>query len=234
MTAVVILPKSLLPAAPPAVPEIPVGSESAAGLSLPGAAAEANSHVLPARSATAGGGDPLIAAAEETIRAAGSAATARVPAARTPEGEPRKRRAGGPAGTGGPSRGAAESGAYVIGPDAHERSPEPALPQDGGLDQDTFTMRLPRTPKAARTLPKRVPKAVRTTAAPAGRKRGVDAEELRRRLGGFHQGAKDGRRDVEAELREETGALDPLATDGRLTAQQHTEAAGDTVEEAHS
>ncbi|MDJ0379310.1 hypothetical protein [Streptomyces sp. G-G2] len=62
-------------------------------------------------------------------------------------------------------------------------------------------------------LPKRTP---RTVAAPARGEaadsarpepKPVDAEELRRRLGGFYQGARDGRRVVEAELAE--GQTDP-------------------------
>ncbi|MEW1722287.1 nitrate- and nitrite sensing domain-containing protein [Streptomyces sp. NPDC093109] len=51
-------------------------------------------------------------------------------------------------------------------------------------------------------LPKRTPKVVKSSEAPTGRTGSVDAEALRRRLGGFHQGALDGRRDVEAELTE--------------------------------
>ncbi|MFF2850702.1 nitrate- and nitrite sensing domain-containing protein [Streptomyces sp. NPDC058001] len=52
-------------------------------------------------------------------------------------------------------------------------------------------------------LPKRTPKVSEPEAVPAPRAGGVDAEALRRKLGGFHQGAKAGRRDVAAELTEE-------------------------------
>jgi hypothetical protein len=53
-------------------------------------------------------------------------------------------------------------------------------------------------------LPKRTPKI--SAPAPAPRATGpVDAEALRRRLGGFHQGATRGRKDVEAALAEEAG-----------------------------
>ncbi|MFJ6430795.1 nitrate- and nitrite sensing domain-containing protein [Streptomyces sp. NPDC091416] len=88
-------------------------------------------------------------------------------------------------------------------------------------------------------LPKRTPKVVRPASAPAPERTGsVDKEALRRRLGGFHQGAKNGRRDVEAEIAEGTGPA------GVTTRTEHTEQAGrtdgrsgetgDTVEEARS
>ncbi|WP_424211805.1 nitrate- and nitrite sensing domain-containing protein [Streptomyces sp. BI20] len=78
-------------------------------------------------------------------------------------------------------------------------------------------------------LPKRTPRSVRAarpedgplpgpTADARPEPRRVDAEDLRRRLSGFHQGAKDGRRDVEAE-----------PVQGRDPKDQ-----GDTVEEARS
>ncbi|MFS0694497.1 nitrate- and nitrite sensing domain-containing protein [Streptomyces nitrosporeus] len=69
-------------------------------------------------------------------------------------------------------------------------------------------------------LPKRTPRITAPATAPASERKGtLDKEALRRRLGGFHQGAKDGRRDVEAELTETTS---------------HTDETGDTVEEARS
>ena len=48
-------------------------------------------------------------------------------------------------------------------------------------------------------LPKRTPKVVAPKEAPPRRSGGVDAEALRRRLGGFQQGSLKGRREVEAE-----------------------------------
>ncbi|MFF2569587.1 nitrate- and nitrite sensing domain-containing protein [Streptomyces sp. NPDC058084] len=75
-------------------------------------------------------------------------------------------------------------------------------------------------------LPKRTPRIVRQAGAPAApaRRGGVDAEALRRRLGGFQRGAEDGRRDVAAEIH------------GAQTARpdENTEKTGDTVEEARS
>ncbi|MFD8208327.1 nitrate- and nitrite sensing domain-containing protein [Streptomyces sp. NPDC059695] len=76
-------------------------------------------------------------------------------------------------------------------------------------------------------LPKRTPQVVRQpAAATTPRQGGVDAEALRRRLGGFHQGAKAGRRDVEAEL-------DTARPEGASTTRTE-EMTGDTVEEARS
>ncbi|MEU2107832.1 nitrate- and nitrite sensing domain-containing protein [Streptomyces sp. NPDC019507] len=85
----------------------------------------------------------------------------------------------------------------------------------------------PVEPVTDKGLPKRTPKVVAPLGAPKERRRSVDAEELRRRLGGFHQGAKDGRRDVEAEL------ADTTRTHGTEQKSQ-SEESGDTVEEAHS
>ncbi|MCB5182024.1 sensor histidine kinase [Streptomyces antimicrobicus] len=61
-------------------------------------------------------------------------------------------------------------------------------------------------------LPKRTPRVVAAGRAPAARpepRKKVDAEELRRRLGGFYQGALDGRRVVEAELAADQGHNEP-------------------------
>lgn len=74
-------------------------------------------------------------------------------------------------------------------------------------------------------LPKRTPRSVPGPAAgrPAAARpepRRVDAEELRRRLGGFYQGAQDGRRVVAAELAQDQG-------------QGHTDQ-GDTAQEART
>ncbi|MER5961161.1 nitrate- and nitrite sensing domain-containing protein [Streptomyces sp. NPDC002057] len=89
----------------------------------------------------------------------------------------------------------------------------------------------PRGPRGERVtdkgLPKRTPQVVRPAgAATTPRQGGVDAEALRRRLGGFHQGAKAGRRDVEAEM-------DTAGTEAVRTARTE-EMTGDTVEEARS
>ncbi|WP_329043365.1 nitrate- and nitrite sensing domain-containing protein [Streptomyces sp. NBC_00178] len=142
-------------------------------------------------------------------------------------------------------------GPYAIGPDSHERAADaapatadavPAPAADAvpgprqpltGLGEEVpdpapFPERL--TDKG---LPKRTPRiAAPAPAAPVARPGGLDKEALRRRLGGFHQGAKDGRRDVESEIAEggpQTDHHEPEGrTDGRI------DETGDTVEEARS
>lgn len=115
---------------------------------------------------------------------------------------------------------------------------EPTEPSEVPLDEPTFEMRLPgprpaepepeREPEPEpepaqkvtdKGLPKRTPKVVQAGPAKSQeRKGGTDAAEaLRRRLGGFQQGAKEGRRDVAAELEE--------------TDQQADTDTGETVEE---
>ncbi|MFF9067088.1 nitrate- and nitrite sensing domain-containing protein [Streptomyces sp. NPDC014891] len=124
-------------------------------------------------------------------------------------------------------------------PDAHERpadatAPSPHQePQAPAAPEPVVDQPVPgqRTPQAERVtdkgLPKRTPQVVRPTGpAAAPRQGGVDAEALRRRLGGFHQGAKAGRRDVEAEI--ETARI---ADEGPARTEEKT---GDTVEEARS
>nr|WP_044954745.1 nitrate- and nitrite sensing domain-containing protein [Streptomyces clavuligerus] len=66
-------------------------------------------------------------------------------------------------------------------------------------------------------LPKRTPKVVAPAAAPGERTGSVDAEALRRRLGGFQQAADRGRKEAEAEI-----------------ARTAPRESGDTVEEARS
>ncbi|MGW0547193.1 nitrate- and nitrite sensing domain-containing protein [Streptomyces altiplanensis] len=75
-------------------------------------------------------------------------------------------------------------------------------------------------PVTDKGLPKRTPKIVKSgPAQPKERSTGVDADALRRRLGGFQQGAIKGRRDVEAEI----------SGNG-----ERPETKGDTVEEERS
>ncbi|EST32900.1 hypothetical protein M878_14040 [Streptomyces roseochromogenus subsp. oscitans DS 12.976] len=73
----------------------------------------------------------------------------------------------------------------------------------------------------AKGLPKRTPKITAPEQAPRQRTGTVDAEALRRRLGGFRRGAQAGYHDVEAEIAEQTGEF-------------RTPATGGTVEEASS
>ncbi|MCX5340900.1 sensor histidine kinase [Streptomyces atratus] len=295
VTAVVVLPKTLLPKAPPAAAPPPVKVPGdAPALNLPGSVAEANSNALPERT-LALPGDPLIAAAEQTIRESGATSEpepvpghaagnvpAPAPAAAEAEITMQVRLPVVPEFTDAPEFTAPDP--YAIGPDRHERSadespepyiapapapspytapapapaPEPytapapvpapvadALPGPRQPEQHSQLQQERITDKG---LPKRTPKVVKPTAAPSTERKGsLDKEALRRRLGGFHQGAKDGRRDVEAEIAEIT-ATQPFpgapvhAPHSALT--EHSEPAdrsdgrtdetGDTVEEARS
>ncbi|WP_406454780.1 nitrate- and nitrite sensing domain-containing protein [Streptomyces sp. NBC_00876] len=151
---------------------------------------------------------------------------------------------------------ATAAGPYAIGPDRHERAtdegpqphtapappaPEPAPAAFPAPVADALPG--PRHPEPERVtgkgLPKRTPKVVKPAAAPTTeRKGGVDKEALRRRLGGFHQGAKNGRRDVEAEIAEATvPATGTTRTEHAEPADRsagRTGETGDTVEEARS
>ncbi|MEU9185976.1 nitrate- and nitrite sensing domain-containing protein [Streptomyces sp. NPDC048484] len=114
------------------------------------------------------------------------------------------------------------TGPYAIGPDTHERVPDSPQGADGAHASQEPSERV--TDKG---LPKRTPKI--SAPAPAGGplRTSVDAEALRRRLGGFHRGATEGRRDVEAEIAEQTSEL-------QTPTAHAVETQGDTVEEASS
>ncbi|WP_328319618.1 sensor histidine kinase [Streptomyces sp. NBC_00388] len=136
---------------------------------------------------------------------------------------------------------------YEIGADAHERTadevdeptftmrrpapvaePEPVSGPAGPAAPAPDSAATGGPPEGAgritdKGLPKRVPQVTRPTGtAPKQRTGSVDADALRRRLGGFHQGAKDGRKDVETEISDQRS--DDVRTDD----------AGDSVEEARS
>ncbi|MFE9658458.1 nitrate- and nitrite sensing domain-containing protein [Streptomyces sp. NPDC005955] len=81
-----------------------------------------------------------------------------------------------------------------------------------------------RTRLTDKGLPKRTPRISEPAAVAQPRGGGVDADALRRKLGGFHQGAAAGRRDVAVEI---DGA--PATPSGRGGGTQ-----GDTVEEGSS
>ncbi|MFF6997278.1 nitrate- and nitrite sensing domain-containing protein [Streptomyces sp. NPDC008313] len=118
---------------------------------------------------------------------------------------------------------------YAIGPDTHDRAPDEAARESGEEPQRVTDKGLPkRTPKIAAPVP-----------APRAKAGGVDADALRRRLGGFHRGAKKGRRDVEAEIAEQTAeqatptgpAQPPAPASGTARTAEST---GGPVEEASS
>ncbi|SCD33137.1 Signal transduction histidine kinase [Streptomyces sp. di50b] len=104
-------------------------------------------------------------------------------------------------------------------PDTPAGRPEHARVADGAGDEGGDD-----EPVTAKGLPKRTPKITAPVASPRPRSGSVDAEALRRRLGGFRRGADAGRRDVEAEL----------AADRSRGHDTTEEATGGTVEEASS
>ncbi|MGW2957706.1 nitrate- and nitrite sensing domain-containing protein [Streptomyces sp. NPDC001220] len=98
---------------------------------------------------------------------------------------------------------------------------------DGGADDED--------PVTSKGLPKRTPKITAQAPAPRQRGTGVDADALRRRLGGFRSGADAGRRDVAAEIAEQTGQNQVPGTTAAVPGSAASgEATGGTVEEASS
>ncbi|UWW95813.1 HAMP domain-containing protein [Streptomyces murinus] len=259
VAAVVVLPATLLSEAPAtAVP--PQAATSTTGtFTLPGAAAEANSNVLPTRPKDgAEQQDPLVALAEKAVREAGAEpepereavpdtivseeaepefaddttheqagpgaeeAEARPKAPvetfaettmelllpltdeaprkapdRTPKNAPDK--------TSGNAPGKAPDGEPDDQPDDR-----PAAPVDADADAEHLSHARPMTGAAddgeaeervtSKGLPKRTPRITAPAPPPRQRSTSVDAEALRRRLGGFRRGAQAGYRDVEAEI----------------------------------
>ncbi|MFC8405326.1 nitrate- and nitrite sensing domain-containing protein [Streptomyces griseoincarnatus] len=140
-----------------------------------------------------------------------------------------------------PAPGGHASERAVPAPEGH--APDRAVPAPGGHAPDTAAPDTPadrpeharvadgagdgavdEEPVTAKGLPKRTPKITAPVAPPRPRSGSVDAEALRKRLGGFRRGADAGRRDVEAELAAERPRGDDTTE----------EATGGTVEEASS
>lgn len=121
------------------------------------------------------------------------------------------------------------TGASAFGGTEEHARPLPA-PGDGG-----DALADAEDPVTSKGLPKRTPKITAPAPPPRQRGTGVDAEALRRRLGGFRRGADAGRRDVEAEIAEQTGQnqVPSNAPAGRAPGVSE-EATGGTVEEASS
>ncbi|MFS8198766.1 nitrate- and nitrite sensing domain-containing protein [Streptomyces sp. CWNU-52B] len=117
---------------------------------------------------------------------------------------------------------------YAIGPDAHERVPDAVRGSQGPAERVT-----------EKGLPKRTPRISDPAPAEGPHKAAVDAEALRHRLGGFHRGASEGRRDVEAEITENAASPDAgnaaeQTSELQTTAAHAVETKGDTVEEESS
>ncbi|MFE9625779.1 nitrate- and nitrite sensing domain-containing protein [Streptomyces sp. NPDC006527] len=170
--------------------------------------------------------DPTAAGSMAEGLAAGEAAGAY--GGYAPQGSPAlegERRTGGP-GDDDTADGEAEA-EHTRTPDATEA---PDTPNTGGPDlgdpnpaEDVLT---------DKGLPKRTPKITTPAPTPHRRPGSVDAEALRRRLGGFRRGAVAGYRDVEAEIAEQTAQTKaPSPQEAHAHAEEDT---GGTVEEASS
>ncbi|MET7908834.1 nitrate- and nitrite sensing domain-containing protein [Streptomyces avermitilis] len=201
--------------------------------------------------------DPLIAAAERAVRESDEDAVTGESAVREPEPEPEQAHeptspettmellAPVPAAEEPapavelPAQTATDP--FAVGPDAHERTVDEG--EEPPAAEEPGTPRL-----TAKGLPKRTPRISAPDPAPRRRAGGVDAEALRRRLGGFHQGARSGQRVVEAENAEKTAETKaptdrPTDRPADRPTREHTaphgtaqdvEASGGTVEEASS
>ncbi|MFD5130069.1 sensor histidine kinase [Streptomyces olindensis] len=256
VAAVVVLPRTLLAAAPPAaVPASGPVAGAAHSFSFPGADAEANSNVLHGRT---NGGDPLVALAEQAVRreeAADEAAEHPEPAEAAQPAAP----APAPEVTA-PAETPAETTMELLAP-IPQGEPEPTQHESAAADGETAPQGPPAPDHETRTggaggyehaegeaeaeadaehervtdkgLPKRTPKITAPAQTPRQRSGSVDAEALRRRLGGFRQGAQAGYREVEAEIAEKT-ASHKRPTTGTPGQAESEEATGGTVEEASS
>ncbi|WP_373308490.1 nitrate- and nitrite sensing domain-containing protein [Streptomyces violaceochromogenes] len=115
----------------------------------------------------------------------------------------------------------------------------PSVPDAGSVGHEGGSPEHERAPDEEedrvtdKGLPKRTPKITAQTTAPRQRSGSVDADALRRRLGGFRQGAQAGHRDVEAEIAERTASHQRPAT-GAAGPAGSGESTGGTVEEASS
>ncbi|MGW0595533.1 nitrate- and nitrite sensing domain-containing protein [Streptomyces sp. NPDC002776] len=221
VAAVVVLPKALLAQAAPTAVPAPSGAPAPGAtqsFSLPGADAEANSNVLHGR---AGQGDRLVELAERAVRKAEEAPAQTPP--RTPAQLPPET----------PAETTMELLAPVppepAQPDPAPDAPAPATGEDPPGEAETEHGRADddEDQLTAKGLPKRTPKITAPAEPPRMRSASVDADALRRRLGGFRQGAAAGYRDVEAEIAEGTGR-------GGAAVSESEEATGGTVEEASS
>ncbi|WP_435845822.1 nitrate- and nitrite sensing domain-containing protein [Streptomyces huasconensis] len=262
VAAVVVLPKPILAQPPSTAAVVPPPRNGEPVTHLPGSEAEANSNVLPGRLAGAPGEDPLIAAAERTLETA----LPQLPEEPTTDDGPEPT----PSPTPSPSP-SAETTMELMAPAAPEPGLDPEPAQETGAEAEAEAeaerqpeaeseptpapeVTAPAPPKWERVtdkgLPKRTPKITAPTSTAPKPRGAVDAEALRRRLGGFHQGAQSGRRDVEAEIAAGANPTEPKdqpGPSGQAEPSHETEPSernektanaadvmGDSVEEASS
>ncbi|MBD3933683.1 nitrate- and nitrite sensing domain-containing protein [Streptomyces chumphonensis] len=199
ITAVAVLPRALLPDRPaPGVPGAAAPGETPTG--MPGSVAEANSNALPPRPGR------RLAARRLPDPAPGNpgdgSAPDTAPAAPAPEGRgpaPGQNEPAVPAASA-PPPAAVRLPAQPAEPDEHARAvdePPPSRAESG--EQRPAGRRL--TDKG---LPKRTPHLTspppRSGATGAPDRGGVTADELRKRLGGFQSGARQGLREAAARI----------------------------------
>ncbi|MFI9236652.1 nitrate- and nitrite sensing domain-containing protein [Streptomyces sp. NPDC053079] len=209
ITAVVVLPGQLLSAEHPAVsdpataPPVPGAARTAPHGDLPGAVAEANSHHLPGRAPYPTAPAPVpgprrhapwVGQDEQTIELT----TVRRPAPdraepRTDPGRHARQAAPPPPRTPRPEPLRPEP------PRPEARRPEAVRPEPLRPEARPEPAPGPGT-VTGNGLPRRTPRVVAQKPVPLSVRQGVDAEALRRKLAGFQQGAREGRREVEAEL----------------------------------
>ncbi|WP_212767836.1 nitrate- and nitrite sensing domain-containing protein [Streptomyces sp. YIM 121038] len=212
-------PPDAVPPAPPTA--VPAARDGEPPVPRPGSEGEADAHELPTR---AGERDPLIAAAETTLELLAPTFGTDHPD-RTQE----------------PSAHARPADDAPAGPSARpqQEAPTPAHPGRVEPEADTPPQDAPQV-FTAKGLPKRTPKVspIAGGLTPRPRPTGVDAEELRRRLGGFQRGARSGRRDVAAELAGEAargrGTAGPEGAARETGTAETADVPGDPVEEASS
>ncbi|WP_306321881.1 MULTISPECIES: nitrate- and nitrite sensing domain-containing protein [unclassified Streptomyces] len=219
VAAVAVLPASLFAAAPAAsVPPAVLVPGEAPAVRLAGSEAEANSNELYGRTVpepTPPTGDPLIEAAEHAVREAGTPAetpmesTMALGAPVPSEPEP----APAPVAEVPHPRAPHDEGDEPAGHPEPAPEPAPAPEPEQAPAPEPAPERV-----TAKGLPKRTPKVAAPASAPKPRSGSVDADALRKRLGGFHRGATQGHRDVAAELKQ----------------RNQGEVEGDTAEEASS
>ncbi|MFF0547712.1 nitrate- and nitrite sensing domain-containing protein [Streptomyces sp. NPDC004311] len=203
------------PAPEPAPEQVPAPAEELLARVVPDTTADP--QLPPAEQVFVA--SPAAAPAEELLARVVPGTTAETPAEPAPAAEPDA---------------VPVADVHPAAPEAEPHSHTPAegnwLPRQGSHPADPADGPAAVTDKG---LPKRTPRTVAAPRAEAARPqppRRVDAEDLRRRLGGFYQGAQDGRRVAAAELAQENG---PEQGRDRRQGQSKTDQ-GDSAQEART
>ncbi|OEJ33712.1 sensor histidine kinase [Streptomyces subrutilus] len=203
---------------------VPVVSEAAPEAEVSGEAPAVDPVAAPAAEVPGGPGPEEQLLARVVPDAEGAGFAAADPESRIPAGAP------------GAAPGAdVRETAAEADPHRHAAAEDNWLPRQGSHPADPAEP----DPEAVtdKGLPKRTPRAVAAGRpgsgdAPPEPARKVDADELRRRLGGFYQGAQDGRRVAAAELRQDRDR-DHDQDQGQDRHQGQTDR-GDTAQEART